>query len=135
MRPVKGLRLAAAPGCDYHPRMASHLTDRQIEELRAELDRVLTRLERSMRSTEEAMKPVTLDQSTVGRLSRIDSLQNQGLTRNLQEREQVKLGQVQAAFARLEHGGYGECTECGAPIPFDRLLVFPEAPTCGACAG
>jgi hypothetical protein len=36
---------------------------------------------------------------------RIDSLQNQGLTRNLQEREEAK----------------------------PRLLVFPESPTCAAC--
>lgn len=115
--------------------MASHLSDQQLDELRAELDRVLLRLERSMRSTEEAMKPVTLDQSVIGRLSRIDSLQNQGLTRNLQEREQVKLGQVEAAFRRLEEGTYGLCAECGAAIPFDRLMVFPEAPTCSACGG
>jgi len=115
--------------------MASHLSARQLEELHGELDRVLLRLERSMRSTEEAMKPVMLDQSVIGRLSRIDSLQNQGLTRNLQEREQVKLGQVEAAFRRIEEGTYGVCTECDAAIPFDRLMVFPETPTCSACGG
>lgn len=112
----------------------SPLTAEQIEELRAELDRVLAKLERSMRATAEAMRPVQLDQSAVGRLSRIDSLQNQGLTRNLQEREQAKLGQVAAAFRRLEEGSYGTCTECGGEIPFERLLVFPETPTCAGCA-
>lgn len=61
-----------------------HLTQDQIAELAEELDRVVKKLERSMRTTEEAMRPVKLDQTAVGRLSRIDSLQNQGLTRNLQ---------------------------------------------------
>ena len=41
--------------------------------------------------TNAAMKPVQLDRTAVGRLSRMDSLQNQSLSRNLQEREQVKL--------------------------------------------
>lgn len=112
----------------------SHLGEDQLGTLRAELDRILTRLERSMRSTEEAMRPVMLDQSAVGRLSRIDSLQNQGLTRNLQEREQARLAQVVSAYQRLEEGSYGLCTECASEIDFDRLLVFPESPTCGRCA-
>ena len=111
-----------------------HLTKDQVAELAADLDRVLRKLERSMRATEEAMRPVTLDQSAVGRLSRIDSLQNQGLTRNLQERERAKLGQVVTAFQRMEKGTYGLCVECGHEIPFERLLVFPETPTCTPCS-
>jgi DnaK suppressor protein len=112
----------------------THLSTGQIAELTAELERVVTKLERSMRTTEEAMRPIQLDQSAVGRLSRIDSLQNQGLTRNLQEREQAKLGQVVAAFQRLEEGTYGTCIECDQAIAFERLQVFPETPTCTACS-
>lgn len=111
------------------------LTPGELEQLTAALDRALRKLERSMRTTEEALRPVKLDQSAVGRLSRIDSLQNQGLTRNLHEREQAKLGQVITALQRIEAGTYGVCTECGAPIPFARLEVFPETPTCTACTG
>lgn len=112
-----------------------HLSDGQIEELRAELDIQLTKLARSMKVTDEALRPVELDQTAVGRLSRIDSLQNQGLTKNLREREQVKLAQLQEALARLETGVYGLCTQCSREVPFERLFVFPETPTCGACSG
>lgn len=112
--------------------MAS-LTAAQQSEMRAILERELGKLERSMRVTDEAMRPVELDQSAVGRLSRIDSLQNQGLTRNLQEREQVKLALVVEAIRRLDAGTFGICTACGESIPFERLLVFPETPTCTGC--
>lgn len=112
-----------------------HLSPEQIDELRRELTRQLEKLERSMRVTDEAMSPVTLDQTAVGRLSRMDSLQNQSLTRNLQEREQVKLALIQAAFLRLEKGSYGVCVACGGEIPFERLYVFPEVGTCSACSG
>jgi DnaK suppressor protein len=110
-----------------------HLTRIQIEELAAELHRALDKLERSMRTTEEALRPVKLDQTAVGRLSRIDSLQNQGLTRNLKEREEAKLGQVVSALRRMEEGTYGLCIQCSAEIPFERLLVFPETPICTRC--
>lgn len=112
-----------------------HLTTEQVAELTSALAAILAKLERSMRVTEAAMEPVQLDQSAVGRLSRIDSLQNQGLTRNLQAREQARLGQVAGAMQRLEEGTYGCCTECGTEVPFERLQVFPETPTCAGCAG
>jgi DnaK suppressor protein len=115
--------------------MTSYLSTEQLEELRAELDRQLRKLQRSMRTTTRALKPVQLDQSAVGRLSRIDNLQTQGLTKGLQEREQAKLGQIAEALRRLEAGTYGCCVVCNEPIAFERLFIFPEAPNCSACAG
>lgn len=113
----------------------SPLTSDQLSELKAELDRQLRRLERSMALTESAAATVELDQTAVGRLSRIDSLQNQGLTKNLQEREQIRLAHIQKAFERMEDGTYGTCTTCGEGIPFERLFVMPETPTCAECGG
>jgi DnaK suppressor protein len=114
---------------------APELTPAELADIRAEIDRQLRKLERSMGVTDEAMKPVTLDQTAVGRLSRIDSLQNQGMTRNLQDRERAKLAQLIAAQRRMDTGEYGRCESCGRPIAAARLLLFPEAVTCQACAG
>ena len=112
---------------------ANSLTAGQLGELREELDRQLEKLKRSMRVTDEALRPIELDQTAVGRLSRIDSLQNQGLAKNLHEREQVKLALLLEALKRMEAGAYGVCTRCGGQIPFERLFVFPETPECGGC--
>jgi DnaK suppressor protein len=109
------------------------LTREQLAELREELERQLARLERSMEASEAALEPVELDQSRVGRLSRMDELQNQSLTRNLHEREEIRLTLIRNALARLEEGTYGVCEACGSAIPFERLLVFPEATECGNC--
>lgn len=112
---------------------SGHLTSEQLDALRAEIDRELARLERSMIVTDEALRPIKLDQTAVGRLSRIDSLQNQGLTKNLREREQAKLGLLVEALKRMEAGTYGVCTRCGGEIAFERLFVMPEAPACTGC--
>ena len=111
----------------------SYLTEAQIAGLRDELERQLAKLERSMLVTDEALKTVELDQSAVGRLSRIDSLQNQGITKGLREREMVRLALIQEAMRRLDAGTYGVCTECGGEVVFERLLVFPESATCAPC--
>ena len=113
----------------------NHLDPQQIEELKEELQRQLQSLERSARVTGEAARPVQLDQTSVGRLSRMDSIQNQSLSRNLQEREGAKLALILAALERIEDGSYGSCLACGGDIPFPRLFVFPETEVCTSCAG
>jgi DnaK suppressor protein len=108
------------------------LTPEQIGKIRDELQRTLNRLERSMKTNGNG-KPPELDQGAVGRLSRIEAIQNQGLTRDLHERERLQLDQVSAALQRIDNGSYGLCTTCREPIRFERLVVFPETRTCNGC--
>jgi len=108
------------------------LTPEQQGQLRDELQRTLTRLERSMKVNGSG-RATEIDQSAVGRLNRIEALQNAGLTHSLQERERVQLEQVLQALHRLDEGSYGTCDDCHAPIRFERLMVFPETRTCSHC--
>ena len=112
----------------------SPLTVDHLTELRQELEAQLARLMRSIEASKAALEPVELDQSRVGRLSRMDELQNQSLTRNLNEREEIRLSLVRNALARMDEGTYGLCAACESEIPYERLLVFPEAVECGSCA-
>ncbi len=111
----------------------SDLTKAQIAEFREELERQLAKLEKSMTVTDEALKAVELDQGAVGRLSRMDSLQNQSIAKGLRERESVRLALIQQALLRLDAGTYGVCTECGGGVAAERLFVFPESGTCARC--
>jgi len=43
------------------------------------------------------------------------------------------LTDVEAALARLADGSYGECVDCGVPIPFARLSAYPAAKRCVGC--
>lgn len=110
------------------------LAPEQREMLREELLRSLSRLERSLKSSDGAARPRDLEQDTVGRLSRIEALQTQGLTKTLADREKAQLSLIGAALRRLEEGTYGTCNGCGSSIPFERLVVFPETLACSACA-
>ena len=39
----------------------------------------------------------------------------------------------QAALAKIEAGGYGECDECGVDIPYARLKIEPATQHCVDC--
>lgn len=112
-----------------------HLTPAQRDELRDELERELTRLQRSMASTAESARPVTLDQTSVGRLSRMDAMANQHMAKDLHQRENALELRLHDALARLAAGTYGQCTRCQAAVPYGRLLAMPEAATCATCGG
>lgn len=48
-------------------------------------------------------------------------------------RDAGELREVEGALARMQDGTYGECQECGQPIPYGRLAATPSAPRCIAC--
>jgi len=50
-----------------------------------------------------------------------------------ENRELRELDQVRSALARLDTGRFGDCVDCGEPIPWKRLLVQLEAQRCAAC--
>jgi RNA polymerase-binding transcription factor len=41
--------------------------------------------------------------------------------------------EIVAALARIEDGSYGQCQNCGAEIPEERLDAVPTATLCVAC--
>jgi DnaK suppressor protein len=54
------------------------------------------------------------------------------LERNVSLREQVEdqLAEIDAAFQRLEHGGYGRCQACERPVGDARLEAMPATRFC-----
>ncbi len=83
---------------------------------------------------EDSTRPVELDQSRVGRVSRMDAMQLQAMSQEAKRRRQLELRQVIAALARIESDDYGYCVECGDDIDLRRLQVDPAAPMCISCA-
>jgi DnaK suppressor protein len=82
----------------------------------------------------EATRPVALDQSSVGRLSRMDAMQSQAMAQETARRRKVQLVRIKAALERIEEGEYGYCAVCDEDINIKRLEVDPAAPFCVSCA-
>jgi len=82
----------------------------------------------------EDRKPVELDQQSVGRLSRQDSLQVQAMAKAADARRVQELRRIEVALQRVEADEYGWCVECGEAIGEKRLSIDPAAPRCAACA-
>lgn len=84
--------------------------------------------------TDQAAEVVELDQSRMGRLSRMDAMQAQAMAQASGRRRELMLRQVASALARLDRGEYGACQDCGEPIHRKRLEFDPTATLCIGCA-
>ncbi len=85
-------------------------------------------------SREASSETVELDQTRMGRLSRMDAMQLQAMAKAGQARAKLELARIDAALRRLEEGDYGECLDCGEAISKGRLEANPTATRCVDCA-
>ena len=77
---------------------------------------------------------VELDQSKVGRLSRMDAMQAQAMAQETLKRREAKLRDIDTALQRIEDDEYGLCLNCDEPINPKRLEADPTANFCIDCA-
>ena len=84
-------------------------------------------------SNEDTSKPVQLDQQTLGRVSRIDAIQQQEMAIANRANQELTLVRVIKALRRIQEAEYGYCLECDTCIPYERLFIKPESNLCIQC--
>ncbi len=106
------------------------MDEKQSRETLNELRKTLLE---DLKRGEQAAGVVELEQNKVGRLSRMDAMQQQAMQKASQELTRKRLVQVEHAFDALKEGDYGYCHECGEEIAPQRLQVRPETLVCVTC--
>jgi DnaK suppressor protein len=71
--------------------------------------------------TAEHRRPVELDQQSVGRLSRMDAIQQQAIPAAQDARRQARIRAIEAALRRTELGEFGWCDRCSLASSASRL--------------
>jgi len=90
-------------------------------------------LEQQLLDAESATGIVTLDQSSVGRVSRVDAMQQQSMAVSTRAKAEASLRKVITALKRMDREDFGYCNQCDEPIHFNRLKVQPQASHCLKC--
>ena len=106
-----------------------------------DLDALKTRLEERLNAILEGRDarrkegaPVELDQTKVGRLSRMDAMQQQAMAQASARRTEMEAQRIRTALGKLRSGDYGYCAKCEEEIAAGRLQVDPATLVCIDCA-
>tara|TARA_Y100000588_G_C13971188_1_gene803048 strand:- start:401 stop:730 length:330 start_codon:yes stop_codon:yes gene_type:complete len=105
----------------------------QLEKYRGQLELLRTEIQADLDASKEASEVVELDTS-IGRLSRMDAMQNQQMALELRRRQEQQLQRIANALKRMDKETYGLCGKCKQPISKDRLEVSPDVVMCVRCA-
>lgn len=109
------------------------LDEDQLRELRTVLTELVTQIQSALEEAVRSAKPVKLDQQSVGRVSRIDAIQQQQMAAAGKRSMQLRLQQAKAALRAFDADEYGYCKRCEEPIGYPRLSARPETPFCLEC--
>lgn len=112
----------------------TELNAEQLAFFKTHLEQLKASLESPDELAEDSSKPVELDQSMVGRLSRMDAMQGQAMALEVKRRKTKDLKRVNAALMKIAEGEFGLCEACDELINPARLNVDPAASLCIRCA-
>lgn len=90
-------------------------------------------LEEDDQAAQEHRKTVGLDQQAVGRVSRVDALQQQAMALAQSARRQSAIKELKNALARLEDENFGYCEDCDEEIEDIRIKANPSIRLCLDC--
>lgn len=110
------------------------MTTEQLQRFKTLLEAEQQSLLATCQAAKDSTRPVVLDQTSVGRLSRMDAMQGQAMAIESQRRREVQLQRILAALERIRNGEYGYCLVCEEEIHLPRLETDPAAPLCLDCA-
>ena len=110
------------------------MNEAEKNELRQRLEVEMEASRKAIVRLEESSKPVAPDKA-LGRLTRMESLNDQGISGAALSQHRERLHKMEQAVAQIDRPGFGSCIACKQPIPHERLLALPESTLCVACAG
>ena len=120
--------------------MKQALNDEQLASLRAQMDaresQLLAQIRTVAQEADEATPTTRIPREMVGDIGDLGEERMRDALRHAErERDVMELRQIADAKARMDQDRYGECIDCGQPIPLARLQAQPFSERCLACQG
>ena len=109
------------------------MTEINVTTYRQLLEAQAQELQELNEATQSDTAPVELDKAAVGRLSRMDALQQQAMAEETRRRRLREIALIEAALDRIEEGEYGFCLTCGEAIPIQTSAGPRRSLLCGSC--
>jgi len=94
---------------------------------------LIAKTEEDLLELEDMTKPV-VPENSVGRISRMDAINNKSVMEASLRNNKRKLGKLKVALQNIDKDDFGLCFDCKNPIPEARILFLPESNQCVRCA-
>lgn len=104
-----------------------------MEEIRIKILEEISKTEKLILDYRDMTRPVEPD-CAIGRISRMDAINNQSVTESSLRQAEGKLKKLKIVLSRIGDKDFGLCNKCRQTIPLPRILYRPESMLCVHCA-
>jgi len=104
------------------------------QQVKGLLENKQRRLIKQISELKEMVVPEGLD-SAVGRVSRMDAINNRSVTEAALRKKTMQLKSIETALNDIDNSDFGKCKKCGKTIQKERIMLMPESKVCVECAG
>jgi DnaK suppressor protein len=102
-------------------------------ELKKRIRQLIHEMEYEISLLEDHVKPISPENS-LGRISRMDAINNKGVAEVSMRNKKSKLSKLRVALENIDKDDFGRCSNCGNTIQAGRLMFLPESTRCMKCA-
>ena len=101
--------------------------------LKVKIEEELVKAQLQVKALEVQTQPIS-PENAIGRISRMDAINNKGVAEASLRNLQLKLSKLEIALSKLDNKDFGICIRCKQPIAEGRLMLMPESNRCINCA-
>lgn len=98
-----------------------------------QIEQEIIKTESLIAEYKDMSKPVSPDDA-IGRLSRMDAINNKSITEAALREAETKLKSLKQVLSKVNDPDFGLCIKCRQPIPPGRILIRPQSQYCVNCA-
>ncbi len=109
------------------------MNSQERQTLKKKIIETIAKTEEHLRQLEEMTQPIG-PENAIGRVSRMDAINNKSVSEASLRSTRRKLSSLQLALSKVDNPDFGLCTHCKQPIPSARLMFMPESTRCVRCA-
>ena len=111
------------------------MTQEEKQQFHAKLLEVKGRIEDEIQTLEDKTQPIS-PENAIGRVSRMDAINNKGVAEYSLRQAQRRLNAVNNWLTKhdADADSFGKCVSCKQEIPFKRLMFMPHSLKCMRCS-
>lgn len=109
------------------------MTTEERVELKEKIIKMMAEMQDKVRALEGMTQPIS-PENAIGRISRMDAINNKGVADAALRSARKRLAKLQFALTKIDEENFGKCSNCGHPIQPKRLMFMPESSRCVRCA-
>lgn len=109
------------------------MTQEELKKIETDIRQMIKKIKKEINEMENMAAPVAPENS-IGRISRMDAINNKSVVEASLHNRRRKLAKLQVALSNVRKPGFGVCSNCKKGINPKRLMLLPESNKCIRCA-